>query len=178
MPERFRPVIALLAIVGLGVAWTKPAQADRLGKPQLGVDLDWAVVADSDSAEGFGTALRLGYQLDLAGLTLIPELGGHYMSFSDADTKLYRGIVGARARFGTILQPGAYAHFGLARADTDRLLDPSWTASTMDGGLSLDLTPIPVLEIGGHAGYYVVTGKDDADAFKWWAAGLHATIVF
>ncbi len=92
-------------------------------KTQIALDLDWAKALDGD-ANGGGGAIRLGYELDLVVLTLIPEIGGSYHSFSDADTKLYRGFVGGRLRFAKVLEPGIYAHLGIGRADVDRLAPP------------------------------------------------------
>jgi hypothetical protein len=164
--------------VACGIFWPAAASAnDGGGKTQIALDLDWARSLD-DEANGAGGAIRLGYELDLIVLTLIPELGGSYHSFSDADTKLYRGFVGGRLRFAKVLEPGVYAHLGIGRADVDRPGDPSWTAGTTDFGVLLDFTLLPIVEFGAHAGYAVQFGTDEADSFDWWTAGLHAAVVF
>jgi hypothetical protein len=166
-------------VLGYSTLSSGTAHADEGGggKTQIALDLDWAKALDGD-ANGGGGAIRLGYELDLVVLTLIPEIGGSYHSFSDADTKLYRGFVGGRLRFAKVLEPGIYAHLGIGRADVDRPLRPSWTAGTSDFGLLLDFTLLPVIEFGAHAGYAVQFGTDDADSFDWWNAGLHGALVF
>jgi hypothetical protein len=168
---------ALVAGYGALSAGTARADEGGGGKTQIALDLDWAEALDDD-ANGAGGAIRLGYELDLVVLTLIPEIGGTYHSFSDADTKLYRGIVGGRLRFAKVLEPGIYAHLGIGRADVDRPLRPSWTAGTSDFGLLLDFTLLPIIEFGAHAGYAVQFGTDEADSFDWWNAGLHGALVF
>jgi hypothetical protein len=170
-----RWAIALTA-TGFTILWSGQASA----KTQIAGDFDWL---GSDEApggweNGVGGGLRLGYELDLVALSLIPEIGGTYHSFPDLDAQLYRGIVGGRLRFLKILEPGIYAHFGVGRFESDRLLVPSWTAGTADGGVSLDLTVLPVLEVGAHAGYNVQFGKDEIESFSYWSAGLNAALVF
>ena len=173
LPSRF--ALATIAL-GLIVSWTSRAEA---GKTQLGFDLDWASADQgADTASGFGGGLRLGYQIDAALVSVIPEIGGNYYSFSDLDTSVVRGIVGGRLRFLKILEPGLYAHFGVGHADSDRPLFPAWTAATADGGISLDLTILPVFEFGGHAGYTVMWGEGEREALTWWNAGLQAAVVF
>ena len=180
---RFRhlPCSVALAVAALGfsLSWTNDADAaGGAGKAQLGFDLDWASADhDDESWAGAGGALRLGYEIDALFATLIPEIGGSYHSFSNLDTSVYRGLVGARVRFLKVLEPGIYGHFGVGHADSDRPLLPSRTAGTMDLGLSLDFTLLPVIEFGGHAGYNSLFGGEDSNALNWWNAGLQLAII-
>lgn len=171
-----RWVLSALAVLGT-VAWAGAARAEG-GKVQVGFDLDWAA-ADDAGESGVGGALRLGYELDLIILTLIPEIGGTYHSFADLDTKVYRGIAGARLRFLKVVEPGVYAHLGVGHLTVDRTLGPSWTAATSDFGVSLDFTLLPIFEFGVHGGYNVqFEGDEETDGFDWWTAGLNAALVF
>ena len=173
LPARFALAAIALALM---VSWTSRAEA---GKTQLGFDLEWASAdQESETSSGFGGGLRLGYEIDALVLSVIPEIGGTYHSFSDLDTSVYRGVVGGRLRFLNILEPGLYAHFGVGHSDSDRELVPAWTGATADGGISLDLTILPVFEFGGHAGYTVLWGEGERDALTWWNAGLQAAVVF
>jgi hypothetical protein len=47
-----------------------------------------------------------------------------------------------------------------------------------DAGVSLDLTLLPLLELGAHAGYAYQGATERAGAFDFWVVGANAALVF
>lgn len=140
----------------------------------LGVDLDYAYAIEEQSIEsGGGAALRVGSELDLILVSLIPELYLSHHEFADMGASVTTGKVGGRVRIGKILEPGLYAHIGIASASQ---VD-TYTAPAFDVGFTLDLTLIPLIDIGAHAAYNSVFATDDYDAFRYALFGLHAALV-
>ncbi len=150
---------------------------DHGGKTTLALDLEYAGPIDEGSVKGgSGGALRLGREADLVLVSLTGEIGGSYHSFSGTpDVSVWRGFVGGRFAVGKILEPGVYGHLGIGRLSVD---PGSRTSPTFDGGLFLDLTVLPLVDLGVHAGYDTVLGKDGAQAFDYYVAGAHAALVF
>lgn len=142
---------------------------------RISADLDYAAeLNEADIGTGGGAGLRAGTQLDLVAATLILEAGGSYHRFSGlGDPDVWRGIVGGEVRIGKIIEPGLFAHVGVGR-----LSGPdAFTAPTVDIGLALDLTLIPLIDVGAHVAYDALLGTDDRDGFGWITAGLHAALV-
>lgn len=162
-------------------ALSSPLQAqDRRegGHTQLALDLEYAGPIDQgDVTPGVGGAIRLGSQADLLLLSLTGEIGGSYHQFGGVpDVTVYRGFLGGRISVGKILEPGLYGHLGVGSLS----LDPgdSRTAATFDAGLFLDLTVLPLVDLGIHGGYVTLLGNDDLDAFDYYVAGAHGALVF
>jgi hypothetical protein len=173
----------LVALVCALFSISFPVRAEA--KPKLGIDAEGAfALAPSGVSSGFGGALRLGYELDAVVLSLTPEIGGSYHHFSGVyapDT--FRGFGGARLAVGALVRAGIYGHAGYAHVAYDRAASaglPAATRSapTFDGGLFLDLTVLPVIDLGLHAGYGIVAGNHEGDANQWLAAGGHVAFVF
>lgn len=168
-------------LAGSLLALSSPLQAqDRRegGRTQLALDLEYAIPIDQgDVTTGAGGAIRLGSQTDLLLLSLTGEIGGSYHQFGGVpDVTAYRGFLGGRISVGKILEPGVYGHWGVGSLS----LDPgdSRTAATFDAGLFLDLTVLPLVDLGIHAGYVTLLGNDELDAFEYYVAGAHAALVF
>ena len=166
---------ALLASV---VAFVAPRGAHAKSGTAIGVDLDYTNGIDERYvSSGTGFNVRLGYKLDLAVLQLTPEIGGGYHTFAgDAGAKLSQGIVGGRLQFLKVLEPGIYAHLGyghLAARGTD-----GYSGATADAGVTLDLTLLPLVDIGAHAGYNGLLKSGDRPAFDSYVLGLHAALIF
>ena len=138
-------------------------------------DLDYAAeLSDLEAGFGGGGALRAGAQLDLVVATLILEAGGSYHGFSGADDlSVWRGIVGGEVRIGKILEPGLFAHVGVGRLSGEG----AFTAPAVDVGLALDLTLIPLIDVGAHVAYDALLGGSEHKGFGWITAGLHAALV-
>ena len=177
----------LIAATCLGVAAPAAAQDYRddddresrrdndSSKTHIAVDFDFNSAVDApDIDAGGGGALRLGQEFDLFLLALTPELGGGYHSFGgDEKTKLYSGFLGGRLAVGKIIEPSLFAHVGLGRLDGAE----SRTAPILDGGLALDFTLLPLIDIGVHGAYNVMMPRDDGGSFKFVTLGAQAALV-
>lgn len=170
---------ALLASTVLLIA---PRSAHAKSGTAIGVDWDYTNGIDEPAARKGGTGfnVRLGYKLDLKLLQLTPEVGGGYHTFGgDAGVKLEQGFVGARVSFLKVLEPGAYAHIGYGHMPGG--YNPSRSAMTVDAGLTLDLTILPLVDIGVHGGYNGMPKSGDdpgSAAFDSYVLGLHGALIF
>ena len=169
-----RVLPALLACTTLLVS-ARSAQAKS--GTAIGVDLDYSNgVEETDVAGGTGFNVRLGYKLDLAVLQLTPEIGGAYHTFSgDAAPKLSQGIVGGRVAFGKVLEPGLYAHLGYGHLSSNGV---GHSGATADAGVTLDLTLLPIIDFGVHAGYNGMLKSGDYQAFDSYVLGVHGALIF
>jgi hypothetical protein len=163
-------VLALLLTLTSGTA-----RADLA----IAADLEADIPVSPDLLDtGPGFAIRIGYQLHLPLLTLTPEIGFHYASF-DPEPTLYRGIAGARLGIGEVLRGGIFAHVGIGQASIETVLgDASHTAFTFDVGAFLDLTILPLIDVGIHVGYGHLSPEGNEDALAWVPLGVHVALVF
>jgi hypothetical protein len=161
----FAGLLAALAVCG-------DAHAQSL---RISGDLDYAgELSGREAGIGGGGALRAGAQLDLVVATLIIEAGGSYHDFGgDDEVSVGRGLVGGEVRIGKILEPGLFAHVGVGHLSGVG----AFTAPAIDVGLALDLTLIPLIDIGAHVAYNALLGNEERDGFSWLTAGLHAALV-
>jgi hypothetical protein len=171
--------ILAISLLALGLFAT-PAFADDDGDSwarfTLGLDGDYAYAFDDQTiTSGGGGALRVGSELDLILITLIPEAYFSYHAWSEADASVTTGKLGARVRIGKILEPGVYGHFGIASASPG--IGPSYTSPAFDLGFTLDFTLIPFVDIGAHAAYNAVFETSDRDALHYALFGLHVALV-
>jgi hypothetical protein len=181
-------VLGLLAATCLAVA--TPARADDDGrddrehdnrrdrdgsKTHIALDFDVnSAVDEPDTKAGGGGALRLGQELDLFLISLTPELGGSYHAFGgDDQSKLYAGFLGGRLAIGKIIEPSLFAHVGVGRLDGP----DTRTAPIMDGGLAIDFTLLPLIDLGLHGAYNVMLPRDDGTSFKFVTLGAQAALV-
>jgi hypothetical protein len=148
------------------------------GKTVLALDLEYAGPIDEGSVEsGSGGAVRLGRRADLIAVSLTGELGGSYHQFSGSpEVQAVRGFIGGRLSVAEGIEPGIYAHLGVGRLSVDP--GESRTSPTLDAGLFLDLTILPLVDLGVHAGYDTLLGSGDANAFDYYVVGAHAALVF
>ncbi|HET9929787.1 MAG TPA: hypothetical protein VFQ35_03835 [Polyangiaceae bacterium] len=165
---------ALFAALAVFVA--APSTAHAAPGSRLGVDLDYINDINEDFSEaGKGVALRYGYKLDLLVLSVTPEVGlGGYWFGGAADPRILQGFVGGRATFGKVLEPGVFAHLGYGSM---KVLDESRGGTSIDAGVTLDLTMLPFIDLGVHAAYDAFLVKDE-DAFDWFRVGAHAALAF
>lgn len=144
----------------------------------IGVDIDYTNGINEPYVSG-GTGFngRLGYKLDLVVLQLTPEIGGAYHTFAgDAGPKFSQGIVGGRMQFLKVLEPGIYAHLGYGHLSGDGGLGRS--GATADAGVTLDLTLLPLVDLGVHAGYNGMFKSGDSPAFDSYVLGVHGALIF
>ena len=181
-------VLGLLAASCLAVA--TPARADDSGrddgehdnrrdrdssKTHIAVDFDFNSAVDApDTKVGGGGALRLGQELDLFLISLTPELGGSYHAFGgDDQTKLYAGFLGGRLAIGKIIEPSLFGHVGVGRLDGAE----TRTAPLLDGGLAIDFTLLPLIDLGLHGAYNVMLPRNDGSSLKFVTLGAQAALV-
>jgi hypothetical protein len=171
---RFTPHLlsTLVVVATLGSA----SDAFAFGGNRLALDLDFTGAIDETGVgAGTGGALRFGRKFDLMVLSLTPEIGGSYHTFSgSAEASEYSGFLGARLGFGKILEPGVFAHGGVAHLSAWGIDD---TAPAVDAGVFLDLTLLPILDIGVHAAYNAIL-PDGGEAFDWYRLGAHVALGF
>ena len=155
---------------------SRPAHASS--GTSIGVDLDYTNGLNEPAVgSGTGFNVRLGYKLDLLVVQLTPEIGGAYHTFSgDRQAKFSQGIVGGRLQFGKILEPGMYAHLGYGHVSG--VAGESHSGASADAGVTLDLTLLPLLDLGVHAGYNGLLKSGDYPAFDSYVLGVHAALIF
>jgi len=180
----------LLAFAYFGLALALPLLAAPRAQAQvtLAVDLEADIPFDKTQSlnkdyldrdhvrliSGPAVAGRLGYELPVPFLHVVPEVGFHYARYNNA--KAYRGFVGGRVGLGLILQFGAYAHVGLGKIEYDGFAPATDTTLNYDGGLYLDFTALPLVDIGVHAGVGRFENRSDRDPLQWLALGAHASL--
>ncbi|HMI93125.1 MAG TPA: hypothetical protein VK509_17260 [Polyangiales bacterium] len=172
LPSTVTTFLSLAAALAALAFYSGEAHAQSL---RISGDLDYAAeLAGREAGIGGGGALRAGAQLDLIVATLILEGGGSYHGFGgDDEVNVWRGLAGGEVRIGKILEPGLFAHAGVGHLSGVG----AFTAPAVDVGLALDLTIIPLIDIGAHVAYNALLGNADRDGFSWLTAGLHAALV-
>ena len=175
-----RRSVPLWALAGLAASLWLTALPSARADTAIAADLESVVPLEFDDVDfGPAFAIRLGWQLHLPLITLTPEAGFHYASFTDGP-KVYRGIIGGRVGIGELLRFGVFAHLGIARQTwTVATVDSSHTGLTLDAGLFLDLTIIPLIDIGVHMNYGRIGAneEDNVDANQWLGFGVHAALI-
>jgi hypothetical protein len=168
----------LPALLASTLALVAAPEAQAKSGTTIGVDLDYTNgIEEPQVGSGTGFNGRLGYKLELAILQITPEIGGGYHTFSgDAGAKLSQGIVGGRVSFLKVLQPGVYAHLGYGHLSS--ALGGSRSGATADAGVTLDLTLLPLIDVGLHAGYNALLKNGDYPAFDSYVLGLHGALTF
>jgi hypothetical protein len=181
-------VLGLLAATCLAVASSARADDSRdegehdnrrdrdSSKTHIAVDFDFNSAVDApDTQTGGGGALRLGQELDLFLVSLTPELGGGYHVFGSGDdrSKLYSGFLGGRLAIGKIIEPSLFGHVGVGRLDGFE----TRTAPMLDGGLAIDFTLLPLIDLGLHGAYNVMLPRDNGTSFKFVTLGAQAALV-
>jgi hypothetical protein len=175
---------ALFGLVGLLAAgtWTSSARADGGVDTTLAADLDAAVPVNQDFvSSGYGFGLRLGRRLDAKVVYLAGEIGASYYSLGDVlQPRIYRGLVGARLGFGSIVRPVIFGHVGVARINFAEPpgIDLDRTGLAWDAGLGLDFTLLPLINLGVHGAYNSIGPHANANAFTWATVGANIELVF
>jgi len=186
-------LLGLLSLASVGIA--VPARADDTGarrdygdddrssrrhdhdrsKLHIALDFDFDSALDAPQTNaGGGGALRLGPKYDLLLVSFTPELGGSLHSFGGSDqTKLYEGFLGGRFGVGKILEPSIFGHVGVGHVHGFE----TRTAPVLDTGLALDLTLLPLIDLGLHGGYNVMLPRNDESALKFFTLGAQAALV-
>jgi len=168
-----------VALAVLGVVTPRAALADEFS---IGGDLDYVRARDPAPMSGAGFGIRLGPRLHVPFLVTAPEIGVNYLHLAgDRAPTLYRGTAGLRIGVGEILRPGVFGHLGIGRldgVDGSQGADRTRTAFTWDAGVSLDVTFIPIVDVGAHASWGSILAPNAGSEFGWLMLGLHAAVIF
>lgn len=175
---------SLLLSLGAGaacLAWSHSASADSL----FGLAISYSDALDELSAvDGAGVDIYGGPRLDLAPLSLTAELQAGYHKFSGPlEPDAYRLMAGGRVGVGVgaLLRPIAFAHLGVGHLRYNLL--PAFdresnTGLAAEAGLGLDVTLLPLIDLGLHGSYSVITGDENEDEIEWLQIGVHASWAF
>lgn len=148
------------------------------GRLMIALDMDYsAALSHSEIDQGGGAGIRVGLERDYFLVTLIPELQLNYHRLNANtrdDAAITAAKVGGRIRFFKIVEPGIYAHAGLANIAGDRIYEH--TGIAFDAGFTLDLTILPLVDIGLHTAWNRVFG-DDESGLSYVTAGAHVALV-
>lgn len=171
---------ALLGMLAAACAWSLQQSAAHASTTIAG-DLDLHVpVSINGVGSGAGFGIRVGQELHLPLVSVNPEIGFTYASFSkDEPPRVYRGIAGLRLGVGELIRFGVMAHVGFGHVSWEPApKNYSHTGLTYDAGMFVELTALPLLNIGIHGAYNRVAEKDgQPDPLQWLQLGLHATLV-
>lgn len=146
------------------------------GKLMLALDMDYsAALEHSEIDQGGGAGLRVGFERDLFLVSLIPEvqLDFHHFNANTPDNATISAAkIGGRIRFLKIIEPGIFAHAGLGHVGGDRVYEH--TGIAFDAGFTLDLTILPLIDIGLHTAWNHIFGTEDV---SYATAGAHLALV-
>ena len=186
--------------------------ADIFGAKMVGDDTDSFGV-------GLGFAGRLGFKLPVPIVDLTPEVVGGFVRFGygplpivyplvytmeDGSLSFVRLLIGGRASVGSGIKAFACGHAGLVRSafsaqglafggnQTTGDISASAMSLAADVGGGVDMTALPTLTIGVHAGYAYqrldrLEGSASGQTFtlairngsiRWVELGAHASIAF
>jgi len=176
-PNAARAVRRLSAV--LTVAATLAFSSVAAAQHKLSLDVEAAFPTHAAHDTGWGVGGRLGHAWNLSILALTPELGGSYHAFGGSPgASAFDGVVGARFGINFIVEPSVFAHLGVGHFDyATGAGDVSRTGLMYDVGGALDLTLVPVVDVGAHAAYSQIAGDGSGD-FAWVDVGAHVTFTF
>jgi len=168
--------LAVLSVVGL---WSLPSAA---ADTPVALDLHYVAPLSPDSPAfdgGAGIAGRIGQRFKSLPWLFTPELQVAYETFGGAaETRLYRGLGGLRLAYDSIVRPGIFLHGGVGKSSFVIPPGADHTAFTFDGGAFVDLTLLPLVNVGAHLSYnQMLEGNNANNGLKWLAIGLHAELV-
>ena len=159
--------------------------SDALAKPKIAAEVDFAVpVLVNGAKPGAGGALRGGYELNVTIVHVMPEVGvGFHKLTDDGGPSIFRGFVGGRAGLGDGVRFDGFLHIGYGNIAYGATPvgggDSSFAAPILDGGLALDFTLIPAIDLGIHASYNTALNRTGtADTPRWIGLGAQLAIVF
>jgi hypothetical protein len=156
--------------------------------PKLGIDVDLSVPVSMNGVKvGVGGALRGGYDIDLAIVHVMPEVGlGLNKLTGDVGPLVFRGFLGGRLGIGALVRLDVFGHIGYANVSyTDRSTGggrDGYGTPVFDVGVALDVTALPDLDLGIHASYNAAFGKtgtaDAPQSPQWLGLGAHIAFGF
>lgn len=161
----------LLGIVpSLALAAVLTSAREAHAGPYLGIDLDLGTAFQSQIDFSYGLGGRFGYKLYFEGapVWLLPEIGGHFMSFGSG-LPSHAGSVFGGARFGLdgVVQPNVFAHLGLGFVGGSEL------GPNTDVGVGIDFQITRLFSLGLQVAYNAVTINQDGASARWLSFGLN-----
>lgn len=170
------PKVAALPFLAAVLLVSHGAQAQK----QVSLDIEAALPANDGHDDGWGLGARVGNKWDLVLVSLTPEVGFNYHAFGGPpNAEAFAVVAGGRIGIGFVIEPSAFIHAGIGHVGFDTPAgDYGRTSLAYEGGLALDLTLLPVIDIGAHAALAGIAGDADEDAFSWLAIGGHVTFNF
>lgn len=148
------------------------------GRLMLGLDLDYSSAIRSPEVKyGGGFGVRVGTQRSLPLITLIPELAFDYHNYDSRNpdrAEIWTGKIGGRIRFLRIIEPGVFAHIGFGHVGGYDVINHTGVAA--DFGVTLDLTILPLIDIGLHGSWNRIFGGYDTGT-SYASAGAHVALV-
>jgi hypothetical protein len=169
-------------LVALGLwgalTWATPAAAEVT----LGLDINYNEAVDQfETGKGGGVDVRFGPRLDLWRFQVTPELSAGLHDFGGyLNPTVVRSSVGGKLALDLGLKPTLFAHFGVGRLRYDSEESIERDASTGmagDVGAALDLSVLPMLEVGMQGSYNVVGVELKGSRFDWVQFGGHITVI-
>lgn len=161
---------------GLVLAAALTSAREAHAGPYVGVDLDLGTAFQDHVDFSYGLGGRLGYKFHLGPpVWILPEIGGHYMSFGSSTDFAHAGAVfgGLRIGFDGFVQPNVFAHLGAGFVG-DGDLGPY-----TDVGVGLDFQILRVFSMGVQVAYNTVLDNGSQyGATKWLSFGLNFGIDF
>jgi hypothetical protein len=153
--------------------------------PKLGLDVDLLVPVSMNGVKsGVGGSIRAGYDVNLALIHVMPEVGlGLHKLSGDAAPLVFRGFAGGRVGIGALVRLDLFAHIGYAHVGyTNRPVggdQDGYATPVLDTGVALDVTALPILDVGIHDSYNTAfSSNGTADAPLWLGLGAHAVVAF
>jgi hypothetical protein len=169
---------AFAALTATSIA--APARASLGIGAEVSPDFVLGSTANTDNARGFGFAARLGYKLPIPLLKITPEgkLAYDRLPAFDATLNTFRAMAGARVAVDLFLiAPTVFAHYGYGRySGSSSMGDVSAGGQAIDVGAGVDLTMIPVIDLGVFLSINRVSA--DQGNLTWLAVGAQAVIGF
>jgi hypothetical protein len=178
MISRGGVALAVLSLASVA-SWSRQAAA---ADTPVALDLHYVAPTSKGADGGAGIAGRIGRRFGSKPWVITPELQLAYETFGGPfEPRLYRGLAGLRVGYDIVaVRPGLYGHGGIARSQFDDIAAPGLghTAITYDIGAFLDVTLLPLVNVGAHFAFnQMLDGNNGKDGVKWLAIGLHAELV-
>lgn len=170
---RLEKLISLFTLV-LALLVARPAAADIAIGGEAGVSI---VTKDlgNDAKIGFGFAGRLGYDIDLSILHLIPEIKvGFDRSPFTENVNTLRPMAGVRASIGIFavaIVGFAHVGYGFPLGASDQV-EADGMVYELGGGL--DLTTLPLVDIGIWGAFNSIRRGDPT--YDWVSVGAQITL--
>ena len=173
MPLPHRTTATCVAAVVAVFTQTGEASAQT----PLSVDVNYAEpLLPEDGRSGYGGQLRFGPRLDLKILTLDSELvaGAHFFDGASS-ANAYQGMLGPRLGILWGIRPSVFGHLGVGHVAFANAQNRTNLAG--DLGVALDLTFLPVIDIGAHGSWNFIAGSSEWEGHQFMTVGAHVTFL-